>query len=311
MQVQMNRRRVFGLGAGITAGLFEASALSARAAETSADRSLSWKLIENIIQAQGMYFNGVFSIEIDRNDIDYVTLHGVPIKPAFQINGSLFFQKLSDNVVIMNGDMPLKADEVDPFIDQLVAHGIQFQALHQHFYDFDPLVWFIHFRQKGEADDVARGIKAALDATATPFPQMSPQNPTTPLPAEVMGRILGAAPHIGSDGVVTYFVPREDPVILGGVRVNPYLNVETNIVFEPLQGGKTAAAAPDFGMIAREINPLVQTMRRQGWDIGCLYNQETDEYPQLYFSHQFKTGDPIQLAREIRRGLNLMDLKFK
>ncbi len=27
----------------------------------------------------------------------------------------------------------------------------------------------------------------------------------------------------------------------------------------------------------------MQVMRQQGWDIGCLYNQETDEHPQLYF----------------------------
>ena len=45
-------------------------------------------------------------------------------------------------------------------------------------------------------------------------------------------------------------------------------------------------------------------MRAQNWDIGCLYNQETDEQPQLFFSHQFKTGDPYDLAREIRRGLD-------
>jgi hypothetical protein len=95
----------------------------------------------------------------------------------------------------------------------------------------------------------------------------------------------------------------------GGVRINPFLNIATNIAFEPLGDGK--AAAPDFGMVASEINPVVRIMRKQGWGIGCLYNQETAEHPQLFFSHQFKTGDPIQLAREIRNGLNLTDVKFK
>lgn len=45
-------------------------------------------------------------------------------------------------------------------------------------------------------------------------------------------------------------------------------------------------------------------MQGQGWDIGCLYNQETDERPQLYFSHQFTTGAPYQLAQQMRNGLN-------
>lgn len=88
-----------------------------------------------------MFSDGVFSIDIDRNDIDNVTLHGVPIKPSFEINGTLYFQKLDDETVMMNSDLALKAEELDPLIDQLLAHDIVFQAEHQHFCDFDPLVW--------------------------------------------------------------------------------------------------------------------------------------------------------------------------
>ncbi len=57
-------------------------------------------------------------------------------------------------------------------------------------------------------------------------------------------------------------------------------------------------------MVASEVTPVVRLMRRQGWFQGCLYNQETDEYPQLYFDHMLKVGDPYALAHEIRRGLN-------
>ena len=43
--------------------------------------------------------------------------------------------------------------------------------------------------------------------------------------------------------------------------------------------------------------------------MGCLYNQETAERPQLYFSHMFKTGDPVRLATEIRAGLEHTDIE--
>lgn len=56
--------------------------------------------------------------------------------------------------------------------------------------------------------------------------------------------------------------------------------------------------------MADEINPVVTTMQGMGWDIGCLCNQETDEFPQLYFSHEFKHGNPYQLAAEVRQGLD-------
>jgi len=308
----MNRRHALSLGATLATGLVTMQRLTAGSSKKSkdADDSVTFSEIENIIQAQGSYSNGVYSIEIDREDIQDVTLNGVPILPSFQIDGSLNFQEISESKWMMNSDMALKASEIDPFIDQLLAHDIVFQAEHQHFYDFEPDVWFIHFRRYGDPIQTAKGIKAALNVTSTPFPQTMPSNPTTPLPADQMGKIIGAPPNIGSNGVVTYYVPRREEIILGGVDVNPYLNVETNIVFEPLNGGSSAAAAPDFGMIASEVQTVVGIMRRQGWDIGCLYNQETDEKPQLYFSHQFKTGDPIELAREIRTALNHMNVKL-
>ena len=68
-----------------------------------------------------------------------------------------------------------------------------------------------------------------------------------------------------------------------------------------------AAAVPDFAMEAGEINKVTSLMRGMGWDIGCLYNQETAESPQLYFSHQLKTGDAYALAGEIRKGLDKMN----
>jgi hypothetical protein len=314
----LTRRHALLMGAGMAGGLLATSRLAIHPAEAqTADANSStshWQDttedIEDIIQAQGMESNGVFSIEIDRDDIPNVTLHDVPIKPSFQINGTLYFQNLGRGRAIMNSDMALKPSEIDPFIDQLLSHNLVFQAEHQHLYDFKPLVWFIHFRAAGDALQIARAIKAALNVTSTPFPQTSPSNPQTPLPAEELGDILGASPNIGADGVVTFDIPRAEPITLGGIHINPHLNVATNIAFEPYGGGENAAVVPDFGMIASEVDKVVRVMRKQGWDIGCLYNQETDEHPQLYFSHQFKTGHSIQLAREIRRGLNHMNVKL-
>ncbi|MFL5928485.1 MAG: hypothetical protein ACJ77E_16260 [Gaiellaceae bacterium] len=50
-------------------------------------------------------------------------------------------------------------------------------------------------------------------------------------------------------------------------------------------------------------------MRAQGWDIGCLYNQKTNETPQLYFSEGIKTGNRYQLAADIRKALDQMNVE--
>jgi hypothetical protein len=267
--------------------------------------------LQDIIQAEGTASDGVFSIEIDRDDISDVTVHGVPILPSFEVNGATYFQRVSRDKLMMNGDMALRPSELDPFIRAIITNGLTFQAEHQHLYDFSPMVWFVHFRGVGSAEWLAKALKAALDKTSTPFPQSMPSNPTTPLPAEQIGRILGASPQIGADGVVTYDVPRRENLVLGGYRINPYLNVASNIAFEPYGGGHNAAVVPDFALLGSEVNRVIGYMQSQGWDIGCLYNQETDEHPQLYFSHDFKTGDSITLARQIRTALNMTNSEFE
>jgi hypothetical protein len=315
------RRRALAIGASVAGGFIAATALELPRAfaddsdSDSDDSQLPESVtdeIQKIIQAEGQRSNGVFNIEIDRNDIQGVTLHGVPIKPSFELNGNIVFQARGNGgIAEMNSDMCLKANELNSFITQLLAHNIVFQAEHQHFYDFKPLVWFVHFRAIGDPIAIAKGVKAALNVTSTPFPQTLPSNPTTPLPADQLGDIIGAKPTIGSDGVVSFDLPRRDKIRLGGVIINPYLNVQTNVIFEPYGSDGNAAASPDFSMVSWEVDRVSEVMRKQGWDVGCLYNQETDEQPQLYFSHQFKTGDALDLARQIRHGLNQMNLKFK
>lgn len=268
--------------------------------------TLPTNAIENVLDVKGTMINGVLSVGIDRTDINNVTIGSVPIKPSFQINGEIDFQPLGHGQAFMNGDLPFKPSELDPAISAMIANHITFQAEHQHMYDFSPSVWFMHFRAKGDAVQIAREMRKVLATTSTPLPQSPPSNPTTPLDKTRLQSILhGYDAEVGSDGVVTVYVARRNPIFIDGVKVNPATNIATNVAFEPLNStGTQAAVIPDFAMQANEINGLVGTMRSMNWDIGCLYNQETNEHPQLFFSHEFKTGDPYQLAQEVRDGLN-------
>jgi hypothetical protein len=246
-------------------------------------------------------------IEIDRDDIPGVHKEGVPVKPAFQINGTACFQALSDGSVMLNGDLAFKPQELNPAIDQMLRHGLVWQAMHQHLWGLQPMVWFMHFRGRGSASKLAEAVRAVLSVTSTPLPQAPPQHPATPLDAGRLSKIIGQPATVGASGVVTIDVPRRDRIILGGVRISPELNVFTPVGFQPL-GGSQAVVVPDFGMTASEIQKVTAVMRAQGWEQDCLYNQETDEQPQLYFDHMFKIGDAYQLAQEVRRGLDQMNV---
>jgi len=317
LNASMSRRRALTLGGSVAGGLLAASSslqlssslagASSRMATTSVG-NLPVQQIEQIMQAPGMVMDGVLGIQIERKDLHVIQrIPGdgeIPFKPEWENNGEFFFQPLGNGQAIMNGDFGgLLPNEIDPFIDKLLEGGIIFQALHQHFYDLFPQVYFIHMRAVGNPLQIARALIAAVKVTGTPLPQTSPSHPTTPLPAQELGNILGASASVGGAGVVTVDVPRRNTIILQGVPISPFLNIATMVAFEPLGNGLTAASA-DFSMVSSEVQNVMQVMRQQGWVIGCLYNQETDEQPQLYFSHTVKVGNAIQLAQEIRRGLN-------
>lgn len=262
--------------------------------------------IEKTLGASGSVSNGVLTVGIDRNDINNVMLGNVPIKPSFQLNGEVDFQSLGHGRAFMNGDFPFKPSELNTAISTMISNHITFQAEHQHMYDFSPMVWFIHFRARGNAVRIAQEMRRVINTTSTPLPQSTPSNPPTPLNVNRLKSILhGYDAEVSDNGVVTVYVARRNPIFINGLRINPATNIATNVSFEPLNSsGTSTAVVPDFAMQAQEVNHVVGTMRSMNWDIGCLYNQETGESPQLYFSHEFKTGDPYQLAQEVRKGLN-------
>jgi Domain of Unknown Function (DUF1259) len=312
---RFTRRRALAMGGGAAAaGLltgvpFGSSALAASKGALKQHGKLPAAEIQKIVQAEGTVTDGVLSISIDRDDLGNVKGPlGVTFTGSFELDGALTFEPLGNDLAFFNGDLPLKPDETQAFIDALIANDLTFQAFHQHYIEMSPQIWFIHWRGVGNPLRLAQAVHNVLKATGTRLPQTMPSNPKSPLDAKRLGKILGGAAQIGSNGVVTVNVNRGDKIVIGGVHASPDANIATGIEFKPRTSkGSTADVGPDFAMTGSEVQPVISLMRKQGWFVGCLYNQETEEFPQLYFSHMLKTGNAYTLAAEIRLGLDKTD----
>jgi Domain of Unknown Function (DUF1259) len=312
-ELPITRRTALALGGGTAAGLLLPSGLAQGAGKRGGPLRQSGRLpslaaMEKILHADGEVSEGLAHFSIDRDDAEHVKgPMGVEFSGSFEINGDLYFQPLrGGKLAFLNGDVPLKPEELNPFIDALLANGLTFQAMHQHYFDLDPMYWFIHFRGVAAPLALAKAVKAALDVTAIPFPQKGPERPSTPFDAKRLAKILHGTATVGEEGVVTVDVSRKGRIVIEGVEVNTDANLSTDIQFKPHGKAKDAAVAgPDFSMTSSEVTPVISLMRGAGWQVHCLYNQETAESPQLYFSHMLKTGDVYELAAEIRQGLDL------
>ena len=67
----------------------------------------------------------------------------------------------------ISGDFMLLPTELNPVIKALRANGIEVASIHNHLLDNQPSMVFMHFWAYGDAVSLARGLKAALDRTAS------------------------------------------------------------------------------------------------------------------------------------------------
>jgi hypothetical protein len=70
----------------------------------------------------------------------------------------------SDELAAVDGDFIMTANEVQPVLHALRKAGIHIVALHNHMIGEQPAFYFTHFWGKGPAQELAHGVKAALDA---------------------------------------------------------------------------------------------------------------------------------------------------
>jgi Domain of Unknown Function (DUF1259) len=266
--------------------------------------------IERILRCTGKLRNGVLSFDQVRRDLDNVIgPNNIPWRPSFEIRNSLFFQLTGQGQAICNCEFSLLGREANQVIDRITTARLVFQSFHHHFFDLRPQIWHIHCRGAGEPIALARAVAYVIGATGTPLPQTTRPNPSSSLNSRLLGRILGGNVEILEQGVVEVTISRREQVTLGGIQVRSELGLGHTCTFLPLGDVRTVVSI-NFALIAIEVNVVIEIMRRQGFTVHCLYNQETAETPQLYFSHQLAIGDPYQLALAVRRALNRTNTGF-
>ena len=88
------------------------------------------------------------------------------VPPSMGMSNAMNFQTVGARVAT-TGDFVLIADEVNPVIRELRAHGIAVTALHSHMLRETPRLFFMHFWGVDRPEKIGAGLKAALARIAT------------------------------------------------------------------------------------------------------------------------------------------------
>ena len=123
--------------------------------------------LDQIIGAKGQANGGVYQFGVPRRD--QVTEGDMQIAPVgpMGVATAINFQPTGGGKAAITGDFVLTGDEVNPVINALRANGIDVTAVHSHMLDEQPRLFFLHFWANDDALKLAKGLRAALDKTAS------------------------------------------------------------------------------------------------------------------------------------------------
>jgi hypothetical protein len=123
--------------------------------------------LDQIIGVKGQANGGVYQFAVPRRDP--VMENGMQISPVGPMGVAIAigFQPTGGGKAAITGDFVLSSDEVNPVIKALRTSGIDVTAVHSHMLNEQPRLFFLHFWANDDALKLARGLRAALDKTAS------------------------------------------------------------------------------------------------------------------------------------------------
>lgn len=113
-----------------------------------------------ILGRHGDYAGGVYKVTIGRT----ARMHGHVVGGTMGVNTWAAFSGSMEQALV-DGDFAVLEPELQPVLRTLTHANLQVVAIHQHMTGETPRMMFLHYWGVGRAEDLARGVRAALDQT--------------------------------------------------------------------------------------------------------------------------------------------------
>jgi hypothetical protein len=133
------------------------------ASSEAVTNTLETTKLDEILGYKAEMSKGVYKYTIGRPDVK-LKEHGTAVTTFLGFNTWAAFQGTPDHAAVA-GDFTMLEDEVAPVIKALVENGIEVVAVHNHMVHEQPRIFFLHYWGVGNAEQLAKGLKTALDQT--------------------------------------------------------------------------------------------------------------------------------------------------
>jgi hypothetical protein len=118
--------------------------------------------IDTALGTKGTNDGGIYKFSFARTG--GVSMHGMALPPAMGVTTALNFQPTGGGKAAINGDFAMTSNEVQKVIQALRAGEIDIVELHNHAFDDDPRLFYMHFWANDDAAKLAQTLRKAVDA---------------------------------------------------------------------------------------------------------------------------------------------------
>jgi hypothetical protein len=263
--------------------------------------------IDQALGRSGQKTGDVYKLGFPRTDL-HVSVHGLAIKPGLALGSWAAFTGTDDQAMVM-GDLVLLEDELNPVMEKLRSEGFEISAVHNHLIEETPHVVYMHYMGHGPATQLAASLKAALAISKTPLdkPAAAVEEATSPAWVKAVEGSVGRKGTF-KGGVLSYGVPRAEPVTIAGMTVAPAAGVAETINFQAADPG-TVATTGDFVLTAEEVNPVIAELQTHHILVTALHSHMLTEQPRLFFMHFWAVGSPGSVGGGIAAALKRVSTK--
>ena len=165
---------------------------------------------------------------------------------------------------------------------------------------------YMHYEGHGDAVQMAKALRQALSASATPLGAAGRRRPHPADRRSTRSRSSRCSGDRGETSAAACSRSRcrarkRSPG--WGIPLLPAMGVVTVMNFQPTADGK-AAITGDFVLVDKEVNPVARTLRQHGIDVTAIHNHGLQDTPRLFYMHFWATDDAAKLARGLKAALD-------
>jgi hypothetical protein len=248
----------------------------------------------------------VYKVSSPRTDVK-VSVDGWQMPPFMGLTSWAAFTTGKEKEAMVMGDLVLLQDEVNPVMSAALDNGLAVTALHNHFFYDEPKIYFMHIGGEGSPDSLAKGVKAALGQVkeirahnAQPGRTFGKAMPTqNSITADKLGATLGVNGE-AKDGMFKAVFGRRAKMECG-CEAGKEMGVNTWAAFAG--SDDNAVVDGDFVVLEKELQPVLQSLRKSGINIVAIHHHMSGEEPRMLFLHYWGRGPAADLAKAVRNAL--------